>query len=149
MKIRKCALEEITEAIELAWSVFLEFEAPEYSQEGIDEFRHTLDDEKYINGLQLYGAFENDEIVGILAMRAPQHISLFFVKAEYHRNGIGRKLFERMRKDYCLQEFTVNSSPYAVEVYRSLGFVNTDTEQVYNGIRFTPMKFDFACVRNT
>jgi len=34
---------------------------------------------------------------------------------------------------------TVNSSPYAVEAYRRLGFVNTDTEQLTNGIRYYSM----------
>jgi len=34
-----------------------------------------------------------------------------------------------------------NSSPYAVEIYRHLGFEPTDTEQAVNGLRFIPMKF--------
>ena len=77
--------------------------------------------------------------MGTLCMREPQHIGGFFVKADHHRKGIGRALFETMRKDYDKQEFTVNSSPYAVKVYERLGFQATDTEQVVNGLRFTPM----------
>ena len=34
---------------------------------------------------------------------------------------------------------TVNSSAYAVAVYRKLGFEAVDTEQVVTGLRFTPM----------
>ena len=78
----------------------------------------------------------------MLAMREPQHISLFFVKEAWHRQGVGRLLFDAMRRDYAAQVFTVNSSPYAVEVYRHLGFVPTDTEQLTNGIRYTPMRFE-------
>ena len=74
-------------------------------------------------------------------MRAPQHIGGFFVDAAYHRRGIGRRLFEAMRQDYAKQEFTVHSSPYAVEVYRHLGFVPTGEEQIVDGLRFTPMQF--------
>lgn len=40
-----------------------------------------------------------------------------------------------------IQEFAVNSSPYAVEIYRHLGFEEVDQEQTVNGIRFTPMKY--------
>lgn len=38
------------------------------------------------------------------------------------------------------EDFTVNSSPYAHEVYKHLGFVDTDKEQCVNGLRFYPMK---------
>ena len=46
-----------------------------------------------------------------------------------------------MRRNYEKQVFTVHSSPYAVEVYRHLGFVPTDSEQVTHGLRYTPMIF--------
>ena len=42
--VRRLTKEEITVALELCWRVFLEFEAPEYSQEGIDHFRTSLED---------------------------------------------------------------------------------------------------------
>ena len=61
--------------------------------------------------------------------------------AAYHRRGIGKKLFDAMRRDYAHPVFTVNSSPYAVEVYRHLGFVPTDEEQSADGLRFTPMQY--------
>ncbi len=50
-------------------------------------------------------------------------------------------LFETMRADDDGDVFTVNSSPYAVEIYRRLGFAPTDHEQITNGIRYTPMKY--------
>lgn len=140
--VRRLSLEEIPAALELCWQVFLKFEAPEYSQEGIDAFRASLDDRERTRKLKFYGAFDEDKLVGTLCMREPQHIGDFFVCAEYHRRGIGRQLFEAMRQDYDEQTFTVNSSPYAVEVYRRLGFVPTDTEQIENGIRYTPMRFE-------
>ena len=89
--------------------------------------------------IKIYGAFDGGQLVGTLCIREPQHIGGFFVKADHHRKGIGRALFETMRRDYDKQEFTVNSSPYAVKVYEHLGFQATDTEQVVNGLRFTPM----------
>lgn len=139
--VRRLTYEEIPQALELCWRVFLEFEAPEYSSEGISAFRASLDDKERNRNMHFYGAFYGDALVGVLSMRAPQHISGFFVDAAYHRQGIGRKLFESMRRDYARQVFTVNSSPYAVEVYRNLGFVPKDKEQIADGLRFTPMQF--------
>jgi RimJ/RimL family protein N-acetyltransferase/GNAT superfamily N-acetyltransferase len=139
--VRSLTEREKPAACELAWKVFLKYEAPEYSQEGINEFRNTLDNKDFIGRMRFYGAFQHEKLVGTLAMRQPQHISLLFVDEEYHKKGIGRKLFERMKQDYEKQEFTVNSSPYAVEAYKHLGFVPTGTEQTVNGIRFIPMKY--------
>lgn len=137
--IRRLGPEELPAACALAWEVFCQFEAPEYAPEGAAEFRRTLDDGELISRMYFYGAFAGDTLIGILAMRKPRHISLFFVKESWHRRGIGRQLFDAMVRDYGPQEFTVHSSPYAVEVYRRLGFVPTGTEQVTNGIRYIPM----------
>ena len=139
--VRRLTSEEIPQALELCWRVFQEFEAPEYSPEGIAAFRSSLDDPERNRRMSFYGAFDGNTLVGVLSMRAPQHISGFFVDPSYHRRGIGRQLFEAMRRDYARQLFTVNSSPYAVEVYRHLGFVATDAEQIVNGIRFIPMEY--------
>ena len=140
--VRRLSPEEIPEALELSWRVFLEFEAPVYSAEGIEAFRASLDDKERVRKLNFYGAFDGEKLVGVLCMRAPQHIGGFFVDADYHRRGIGKRLFEAMRQDYAKQVFTVNSSPYAVEVYSHLGFVPTDTEQIADGLRYTPMRFE-------
>ena len=56
-----------------------------------------------------------------------------------------RALFSAVR-DFCrtdpaVSRITVNSSPYAVEIYRRLGFTATDAERVTDGIRFTPMTY--------
>lgn len=139
--VRRLSREEIPGALELCWRVFLEFDAPEYSEEGIAAFRASLDDEVRTRKLDFYGAFDGDALVGVLCMRQPQHIGGFFVDKAYHRRGIGKKLFAAMRRDYEKQVFTVHSSPYAVEVYRHLGFVPTDGEQITHGLRYTPMVF--------
>lgn len=140
--VRRLTEEEITASLQLMWEVFCQFEAPEYSGEGIREFRASLDDQERIRKMEFYGAFDGEELVGVLGMREPQHIGGFFVKASHHRRGIGKKLFSAMRRDYEQQIFTVHSSPYAVEVYRHLGFVPTDTEQVKNGLRYVPMIYE-------
>ena len=140
--VRRLSPEEIPAALELCWRVFLEFEAPEYPAEGVAAFRASLDDKERTRSLAFYGAYDGEKLVGTLCMRAPQHIGGFFVDGGYHRRGIGRRLFEAMRRDYEKQEFTVNSSPYAVEIYKRLGFVQEDTERLSpEGLRYTPMRF--------
>jgi GNAT superfamily N-acetyltransferase len=93
-------------------------------------------------------AEEAGEPVGVIDVRDGCHIRLFFVRRDYQGRGIGRSLFEmavnRCRQaDPELTEITVNSSPYAVPIYESLGFYMALPEQVKNGIRHTPMTCRF------
>lgn len=135
--IKKLDNEDRQKALTLVWKVFLEYEAPDYTQEGIEEFYKSIHDENYLSMLSIYGAFSNEELVGVVATRNNgKHIALFFVDGKYHHQGIGKQLFQTVRTD----KMTVNSSPYAVSVYCKLGFEATNTEQVVNGLRFTPME---------
>lgn len=139
--VRPLLPNEITDAAELCWEVFRQYEAPEYSEEGIHTFRSYLDDKNAMQAMKWFGAFENGVLIGTLAVREKQHISLFFVKSEYQGKGNGKRLFAQMKAAFADKDITVNAAPYAVPIYRSLGFVPTDSEQLKNGIRFTPMIF--------
>lgn len=140
IEIREIKKEEMKEALDLVWRTFLEYEAPDYTQEGIEEFKRTIDNEQWIKERQFIGAFENTKIVGVIATKDSNHIALFFVDGNYHRRGIGKNLYNFIKESNSTGYFTVNSSPYAHEVYKHLGFIDTDTEQVVNGLRFFPMK---------
>lgn len=141
--------ELVQEALTLANNVFMEFEAPECSAEGIKEFQAftswdniaSMIDNKEI---MFWCCLDQNKVVGVIASKKPCHISLLFVDKEYHRKKIAKNLYQAVT-DYYLNhsnhnEVTVNSSPYAVEVYKKLGFVVMDNEQLTNGIRYTPMK---------
>lgn len=128
-------------ALPLVWDVFSEFEASEYSEEGIAEFYKSIHNEDYLQQLCMYGAFLDDKLVGVIATRNKKsHIALFFVDGKFHGQGIGRKLFETAKSDCNSKKMTVNSSSYAVSIYSKFGFIQTDKEQVVNGIKFTPME---------
>jgi GNAT superfamily N-acetyltransferase len=151
MEVRELTRTEISPAMELVWRVFSEFEAPEYSGEGVETFRAFIQPDEIYKMLDagemlIFGAFMNGSLRGVLAEKGAGHISLFFVRKEFHRQGIGRALFEHYA-DACMKRqiarVTVNSSPYAVPVYRKLGFSDTDAEQLQNGIRYVPMEYYF------
>lgn len=142
MKIEKLEQLEKAEALALVWDVFLEFEAPDYTEEGINTFRNFICDEVAMTALDMYGAWCNGVCTGVIATRsAGSHISLFFVRKDFHRQGIGRKLVEHVLINKAVGPITVNSSPYAVEIYHKLGFTATNTEQLTDGLRYTPMVY--------
>lgn len=140
LEIRRILKSEMEEALELVWKVFLKFEAPDYTEDGIMEFKRTINDVSWIKKSDFYGAFENNKILGVIATKDITHITLFFVDEKYHKQGIGRKLYNKVESLNNNGFFTVNSSPYAHELYKHLDFIDTDIEQCINGLRFYPMK---------
>ena len=145
--IRRITTEELAHALELVWTVFSEYEVPEYSAEGVEEFQRfiqpdTIRSKMQSGSMMLWGWFEGAECVGVIAVAVTGHIHLLFVDSAYHRQGIATALFQTAKRfldDQQVTAITVNSSPYAVAVYQRLGFEMTDREQTMHGIRFTPM----------
>jgi GNAT superfamily N-acetyltransferase len=145
MQIREIPLNEFDKAFCLVSSVFREYDAPDYTEEGIKAFYNTWSNPDNIAMLKIYGAFDNEQLVAVLATRnSGNHITMFFIDGKYHGKGIGRQLFTRACSDNSSGRITVNSSPFAREIYHHLGFTDTDTEQLKDGIRFTPM----LCILN-
>ena len=136
-------------AMKLAWKTFVRFNAPDYSQEGIKNFRNFIHDEvlrkMFITGhYQLFVAVEREKCVGMLTLREKKHISLLFVDEEYHGNGVGSALIKFVSKyvaeEEGLDRITVNASPYAVGFYHKRGFRDLGPETITDGIRITPME---------
>ncbi len=140
--IRQLTEDEFPGALSLVWQVFSEYDSPLYSQEGTEELKKSLRDEKYLAGIVYYGAFNGKTLMGVIGIRGEeQHICFFFVKGDYHRKGIGTSLFKHLRSIYSSGTITVNASPYGLPFYKALGFIPTHKEQTVNGIRFTPMMY--------
>lgn len=139
----------IEKALELVKDVFMEFDAPDYSQEGVDEFiSKIIENPEFINNFKtgeqiMLGAFDKEQIIGVLAISVRNHISLVFVDKNYHKKGIASKLINEIINRLRLNnvdKIKLNSSPYAIEFYEKVGFAATDVEQIKNGIRYTPME---------
>ena len=152
IKFRKMKAGEEKVVSKLVTKTFNEFIAPGYSAEGVREFLRYINPEalaQLVKGSCLLLVAEiDDRIVGVILFTSQNrcnHINLLFVDAEYHRRGIARGLLNKAIEilrglDPNISEITVNSSPYAVIVYEKLGFQRLDTEQVNNGVRYTPME---------
>ena len=151
--IRPAYRDEWDDAMALAWRTFMRFEANDYTAEGIESFQNFITDtvlyRMFVMGVyQLFGAYDNGKMVGMISLRDQTHISLLFVDEKYHKLGIGRQLIEYVG-NYVLGEeghhhITVNAAPYAIGFYHRVGFVDTDVEQVNDGITYTPMKRDLV-----
>lgn len=148
--VRSAYREEWDDAMALAWKTFLQFEAGEYTAEGIRNFENFITDTTLhrmflLGSYQMFVVLDRKKIIGMLTLRNTSHISLLFVDARYHRQGVGRALIEYMR-EYLLSEagiskVTVNAAPYGVAFYHKIGFRDIRPEETRDGIRYTPMEF--------
>ena len=136
-------------AMKLAWETFLIFDAQEYSEEGVESFRDFISDQwlkrMFLKGeYQMMVALDKDKVIGFITVRNKCHISLLFVDKEYHRQGIGTNLIQKLA-EYLITEvgvdyMTVDSAPYALEFYHKLGFWDLAPRQEKQGIIYTSMK---------
>ena len=135
-------------AIDLVKAVFDRFVAPEFSQQGIAEFYKYANEDSLSRrtGVDHFTilALERHRILGILEIKDFCHVSMFFVRSNHQKKGIGRELLKDavrriQKKRNDLSELTVNASPNAVAAYAKFGFTSKSGEQCTNGIRFVPM----------
>ncbi len=142
MLIKKIGAVDYPKALSLVWTVFLQYDAPDFSTQGVRAFRSSISDGAYINALDMWGAYVAGELVGVVALRKSSgHIALLFVDGTYHRQGIARALFETACRHSAAPRMTVNASPYGVKAYLKLGFMPVAAEQHADGIRYTPMVY--------
>lgn len=143
MFIKKLNTRELYDALPLVWKVFCEYEAIDYPEAGKRAFWDAIHSEDYIKTLTAYGAYEGNDLLGIIATRNEgKHLALFFVDGTHHHKGIGRKLWEAVLRESTSEKITVHSSLYAVEIYKKLGFKQTADVQSDGGIRYLPMAFE-------
>jgi len=149
-EIRFAGEDDWETAMGLAWKTFLEFEAKDYTPEGIRSFEDFITDtglkRKFLSGdYRLMAAWNKGRLVGMITLRNKTHISLLFVEKSCQRQGIGRGLIEKMA-DYAKREsgarrLTVNASPYGVLFYHKIGFRDLGPQCCQDGIIYTPMEY--------
>ena len=132
------------------WEVFDEYEAPDYKEMGIKTFQHFIEyhvmlDKMESGEMKFWGCYQNSYMVGVIAIRPIQHISLLFVRGQFHHLGVASRLVRMAISDIRegkpeIPYVTVNSSPYAVEFYKKIGFKPLGPEETRDGIRFTSMR---------
>ncbi|MGN1132149.1 MAG: GNAT family N-acetyltransferase [Ruminococcus sp.] len=142
MKIKLLNRKKLYNALPLVWKVFCDYEAVNYPESGKQIFWDSIHSEEYLDSLTAYGAYENRELLGIIATRnSGRHIALFFVDGNHHRQGIGKKLWNTVLSENTSQVITVHSSMYAVPIYEKLGFSVTDDIKNDKGIQYVPMEY--------
>lgn len=139
--------EELRDALKLAENVFMQFEAPTFTKRGTESFlsfiwgkrlREMFEDGSFT----VWGCYRGKELAGMIALRDCAHISLAFVRSDFHRQGIGRMLYAAAKAEamaHGTKRITVNASDCGIPFYHAMGFRKTDMQLLTDGILYTPM----------
>jgi len=148
IKYRKIRGGEEIEVCNLVARSFNEFIAPDFPEQGVEEFF------LYSNPHSLKKRLEKDyfamvaecdgRILGMIEIRGDNHISMLFVDKDFHHKGIASNLVKKALEEISgnsrvSNDITVNSSRYAVPFYESLGFIQYEDEKSIYGVIHTPM----------
>lgn len=148
LRIRAAVPEDSEGASKLICELVEKFIARELSSQGRVYLLSTITaDAISLNmqsGYRYHVAEVNGLLTGVIAVRDNSHLYHLFVAEQYHRKGIAKKLWQHAMNE-CLRdgntgEFTVNSSAYALGVYKKLGFVAQSGPREKHGVVFYPMK---------
>ena len=142
--IRPLSDGEEIEVCNLVARSFNEFIAPEFSEEGVEEFFKYANPRAFKKRIDLgYLAMVSEidgNLAGMIEVRGSSHISMLYVDKLYHRRGVAKGLIKEAAKSLELSsEITVNSSRYAVPFYESLGFIQFENEKTIYGVTHIPM----------
>ncbi|MEA5571101.1 GNAT family N-acetyltransferase [Calothrix sp. UHCC 0171] len=126
------------------WSAAVLWELTDGTAESVAEWLQICHPEelkeRILSGQKILVATWNGIVVGFIAFKRGNHLSLLFVRREFSGRGIGRELFTRCANDF--DEVTVNAAEMAVAFYQKIGFIESGNSFLYKGIWGTPMKWN-------
>jgi GNAT superfamily N-acetyltransferase len=133
----------------------LAYASPEERDQLLGPFLYARSPEPYhraaiaeaIRAEMVYMAQDEADVVGALR-GCPDKLQSLFVRADYHRQGIGRRLvacFERQCRRQGSTMIKVQATLYAVPFYLAMGYKRTTgvrSMRIFEGARFPyqPMK---------
>ncbi len=149
--IRPIQVSEYAQTCDLVMEMFNKYNAQECTEEGLRLFsciaRPDVIAKGMLEGDVTWVAATEKKVIGVIKIHRENHIHLLFVDDTWHGKGIARQLFAaallHVRENYPEKShITVNSSSFAVPVYRALGFSTAGNPATKHGVRIVPMTFE-------
>lgn len=147
-EIRFATDADIPSAFDLAWRMFVKYDAPDYGVEHTERMRKAIDDR--LKDLSIYTqrlllvALVDGKVVGMIETYGTNRISLLFVESEYQRKGIATALMSKIASELKMRGYdkiVLNSSPHGLPFYKHFGFVVVEEEKNPDTPWKTPMSY--------
>ena len=125
--IRKLQQEDITKVMTI-WTkgnfTAHDFIEKDYWLENFNKVKNY-----YLSYSNTFVYVENEEIEGFISIAENNHIGALFVKQQYQRKGIGRKLINYCKEKYNSLDLNVyDKNGNAIAFYMAMGFKNVGVQ---------------------
>ncbi len=150
-EIRLAMEDDIPQALDLAWRMFVKYDAPDYGAEHTERMRVAIEDR--LKDLSIYTqrlmvvALDDGKVVGMLETYGTNRISLLFVDSEYQCKGIATAMMNKIAGELKIRGYdkiVLNSSPYGLAFYEHYGFTVVEEERNADTPWKTPMWYPLS-----
>ena len=148
-EIRPLPPHELESALALVWESFSDSYAAQCDQDTLDAFWDSIDYEYMLMSMgegriRFWGAWEDDFLVGVCAVRDLERIELLYVDAEYQGRGIGTSLLKKAAMDIkeldgLADTLRLLAPDSAVGFFEKLGFVPRGEAFDQGSLKLLPM----------
>jgi len=146
LDIKKATINDIDKIIIFVRNIYDEFLSHYHTKQGNNEFYMFIEYDEILYRInraegEIFFTADNDNaIIGLIEIRYHSHIALLYVEKKYHRQGIAKKLFSFIKEKNDIKKCSVNSSMYAIDIYKKMGFIPSGKYFVEkNGLKYLPM----------
>lgn len=126
MITRQLGYSDVASASKLIEEVSDQFSRRDFSTQGYLKFKEMVLNEGMIDNLEkgflYWGTFEQDLLIGLIAVKPPMHLFNLFVDPSHHKKGVATRLWQHLLSQLKPKSMTVYSSTYAMDLYHKLGF---------------------------
>ncbi|HAB60477.1 MAG TPA: hypothetical protein DCE48_07205 [Lachnospiraceae bacterium] len=149
-EVRLAMTDDISPALDLAWRMFVKYDAPDYGAEHTERMRVAIEDRLenlniyFLNQRLMVVALVDNKIVGMIETYGTNRISLLFVDCDYQRKGIATAMMNKIVSELKTSEYdkiVLNSSPNGLSFYKHFGFMIEEDEKNVDTPWKTPMSY--------
>ena len=142
-RIRAAHVDDLPAISAVCMAAFTSAVAPMLTAEGIATFGTVAAASAFAERLQgdnhILVAEKAGQVVGVVELKAGQHLAMLFVAPELQGQGIGRALLRAVLPQVRGPQMTVRASLNAVPAYEHYGFVLDGEVGQFNGLIYQPL----------
>ncbi len=143
--IRRLEYEDFEAASVVLWKSFYQAEKNNHTINGMERFRDlvapvSLSMNTFDGKIELFGYFQDGELIGVGALKEKKHILLLYVLKEKQGLGFGKKLLFYMEGRCIGEKITLNASDSAISFYEKNGYYKIGKRKIEEDLIFTPME---------